>query len=86
MGFGLGIALLVIGLIFALAVNAQVSGIDLQMLGWILVLGGIVVIAITAVQLNTRRRHTATRTTTHADGSQTVSRAARGVRPAAAAL
>ena len=71
MGFGLGIALLVIGLILALAVNAQVSGVDLDMLGWILVLGGVIVIALTAVQLNTRRRATAVRTTTHSDGSQT---------------
>jgi uncharacterized protein YacL len=71
MGFGLGIALLVIGLIFALAVNAQVSGIDIDMLGWILVLGGVIVIGLTAVQLNTRRRATAVRTTTHSDGSQT---------------
>ena len=36
-------------------------------------LGGVVVIALTAVQLNTRRRATAVRTTTHADGSQTYS-------------
>jgi uncharacterized protein YacL len=73
MGYGLGIALLVIGLILALAVNASVSGVDIHTLGWILVLGGLVVLAITAVQLNTRRRTTAVRTTTHADGSQTVS-------------
>jgi hypothetical protein len=71
MGYGLGIALLVIGLILALAVNASVSGIDIHTLGWILVLGGIVVLALTAVQLNTRRRATAVRTTTHADGTQT---------------
>ncbi len=71
MGYGAGIALLVLGLVLALAVNAQVSGIDVQTLGWILALGGLVVIALTAVQMNTRRRATAVRTTTHADGSQT---------------
>jgi uncharacterized protein YacL len=71
MGFGLGIALLVIGLIFALAVNVQLSGINIDMLGWILVLGGVIVIGLTAIQLNTRRRATAVRTTTHPDGSQT---------------
>ena len=71
MGFGAGIALLVIGLILALAVNASISGIDIHTLGWILVLGGVIVIALTAVQLNTRRRATAVRTTTHSDGSQT---------------
>lgn len=72
MGFGLGIVLLVIGLILALAVNAQVSGIEVTTLGWILVLGGVIVMALTAVQLNTRRRGTAVRATTHSDGSQTV--------------
>ena len=71
MGFGAGIALLVIGLILALAVNASISGIDIHTLGWILVLGGVIVIALTAVQLNPRRRATAVRTTTHSDGSQT---------------
>ncbi|MCW2848300.1 MAG: hypothetical protein JWR90_2274 [Marmoricola sp.] len=73
MGYGLGIALLVIGLVLALAVNASVSGIDVQMLGWILVLGGVLVLVLTGVQLNMRRRTTAARVTTHADGSQTVS-------------
>ncbi len=72
MGYGLGIALLVIGLIFALAVNASVSGVDIHTLGWILVLGGVIVIAVTAAQLNTRRRATAVRATTHSDGSRTV--------------
>lgn len=72
MGYGLGIALLLLGLILALAVDAGVQGIDLQTIGWILVLGGVVVIAITAVQFNARRRATAVRTTTHSDGSQTV--------------
>ena len=73
MGYGAGIALLVLGLVLALAVNAQISGLDVHTLGWILVLGGVVVIALTAIQLNTRRRATAVRTTTHADGSQTYS-------------
>ena len=73
MGYGLGIALLLIGLVLALAVDASVSGIDIQTLGWILALGGVVVLVLTAVQLNARRRTTAARVTTHADGSQTVS-------------
>ena len=73
MGYGLGILLLVVGLVLALAVDASVSGIDIQTLGWILVLGGVIVLVLTAVQLNTRRRTTAARVTTHADGTQTVS-------------
>jgi uncharacterized protein YacL len=71
MGYGLGIVLLVIGLVLALAVNASVSGVDIQTLGWIVALGGVLVLVLTAVQLNTRRRTTAVRTTTHADGTQT---------------
>jgi uncharacterized protein YacL len=73
MGYGLGIALLVIGLVLALAVNASVSGIDIQTVGWIMVLGGVIVLVLTAVQLNTRRRTSAARVTTHADGTQTAS-------------
>lgn len=72
MGYGLGIALLVIGLIFALAVNADAPGVDVQTLGWILALGGVVVIALTAFQANHRREARSVRATTHADGSQTV--------------
>lgn len=72
MGYGLGVALIVLGLILALAVEASVSGLDIQMVGWILVLGGAVILGITAVQMNARRRATAVRTTTHSDGSQTV--------------
>ena len=71
MGYGLGIALLVIGLILALAVNAQVSGIEITTLGWILALGGVVVLVLTAIQVNSRRRARTVHTTTHSDGSQT---------------
>ena len=71
MGYGLGILLLVLGLVLALAVNASVSGVDIQTVGWILALGGVIVLVLTAVQLNARRRTTAVRTTTHADGTQT---------------
>jgi hypothetical protein len=83
MGYGLGIALLLLGLILALAVDAGVQGIDLQTIGWILVLGGVVVIVLTAVQLNARRRATAVRTTTHSDGSQTVVQSDRETDPPA---
>lgn len=74
MGYGLGIGLIVVGLIFALAIHASTPLIDLDTLGWILVLGGVVVMAVTAIQLNTRRRSTAVRRTRHADGTETVAR------------
>ncbi len=70
MGYGLGVALLVIGLILALAVEFDVAGLDIHVIGWILVIGGIAVIALTAVQLNTRRRQTTVATTTDAQGRQ----------------
>ena len=70
MGYGLGVALLVIGLILALAVNVSLAGLDIQVVGWILVIGGLAVIALTAVQLNTRRRQTTVATTTDSQGRQ----------------
>jgi hypothetical protein len=70
MGYGLGVALLAIGLILALAVRDSIEAIDLTMIGWILAGAGALVIVLTAVQLNRRRRSTAV--TRHRDGSQTV--------------
>ena len=71
MGYGLGVFLLALGLILALAVQDALSGINLQMIGWILALAGLLVIALTAVQANRSRRSTAV--TRHADGSETYS-------------
>jgi len=71
MGYGLGVFLLALGLILALAVTDAISGVDLTMIGWILTLAGVLVIVLTAVQANRARRSTAV--TTHADGSRTVS-------------
>lgn len=68
MGYGLGVFLLALGLILAFAVTDAISGIDLTMVGYILCLAGLLVIAITAVQTNTRRRHTTVATTTDAHG------------------
>lgn len=72
MGYGAGIALMVFGLVLALAVKAEAPGIDITTLGWILTLAGLVVLVLTAVQTNMRRRNSAVRATTHADGSRTV--------------
>lgn len=73
MGYGLGAFLLVVGLILALAVQDAVSGVDLQMIGWIMTLVGIAVLILTAVTMNSARRAKSTATTVHADGTQTVS-------------
>ena len=73
MGYGLGIFLLALGLILALAVQDAVEAIDLTMIGWIRAGAGVLVLALTAVQMNARRQHTSVARTTHADGSQSVS-------------
>jgi uncharacterized protein YacL len=73
MGYGLGIFLLVIGLILALAVQDAVDAIDLTLIGWILALAGVLVLVLTAVQANARRSHTTVARTTHPDGSQSTS-------------
>jgi hypothetical protein len=71
MGYGLGIFLLALGLILALAVQDTINNVDLTMVGWILVLAGALVIVLTAVQTNRGRSARTVSTTTHPDGSQT---------------
>jgi Na+/proline symporter len=73
MGYGFGAFLLVVGLVLALAVSDQISGVDLTMVGWIMALVGAAVIVLTALTWNRARgAHSMTRTT-HSDGTQTVS-------------
>ena len=52
MGYGFGAFLLVVGLVLALAVTDQVSGVDLTMVGWIMALVGALVIVLTAATMN----------------------------------
>jgi hypothetical protein len=42
MGLGVSILLIAAGAILAFAVNTQVSGVDIQTIGWILLIVGIV--------------------------------------------
>jgi membrane protein implicated in regulation of membrane protease activity len=72
MGYGFGGFLLVVGLILALAVTDQVNGIDLTMVGWIMAIVGAVLIAVTAMTWG-RRGSRSVETTTHRDGTQSVS-------------
>ena len=72
MGYGLGIFLLALGLVLALAVQDTLSGVDLTMIGWILAAVGLGAIILTAVTMTSNRRARSVQTTTHADGSQTV--------------
>jgi hypothetical protein len=71
MGYGLGISLLALGLILALAVQDNISNIDLTTVGWILALVGVLAIVLNAVSANRARGSRTVATTTHADGSQT---------------
>ena len=72
MGYGLGVFLLAAGLMLAFAVgDTYVAGVNLVTVGWILVLAGVLVIVLTAVQLNRGRSTRSVATTTHADGTQT---------------
>jgi uncharacterized protein (TIGR04206 family) len=70
MGYGLGVFLLAVGLILVFAVQDAISAVDLRVVGWILVLAGVLVIALTAVTMRSRTSRTVA-TTTHADGTQT---------------
>lgn len=70
MGYGLGVFLLALGLILALAVTDSINGVDLTMIGWILAAAGVLCIVLVAATAASRRRSTSV--TTHADGSRTV--------------
>ena len=62
MGYGLGIFLLAVGLILALAVTDQLANVDLTMVGWILFAAGALVVVLTAATAASRRRSTAVTT------------------------
>ena len=72
MGYGIGVFLLALGLILALAVRDSISGVDLTMVGWILAAVGVLALALTALTLNRRGGARVRTTATHADGGQTV--------------
>ena len=56
MSIGLGIVLFVIGAILAFALDLQVTGVDLDMVGYILMGAGAVVVIIGIILLAVRRR------------------------------
>ena len=72
MGYGSGAFLLAVGLILALAVDKQVQGVDINMIGWILAAVGAVVLVLSAITWNRGRANRSVATTTHRDGTQTV--------------
>ena len=56
MGIGGGIFLIAIGAIVAFAIHAQISWLDLRVVGWVLMLAGVAVLWVTIWFWNNRRR------------------------------
>jgi hypothetical protein len=62
MGIGSGIFLLAAGAILAFAVHATVAGINIQIVGWVLMATGVLSLTLTMLVFSPRRRQTLTRT------------------------
>ncbi|HSK27524.1 MAG TPA: DUF6458 family protein [Jiangellales bacterium] len=58
MGIGASIFLIALGLVLALAVEFEVAGIDIQVIGWILTIVGVVGLIMTMLVWGPRRRAT----------------------------
>jgi Domain of unknown function (DUF6458) len=56
MGIGGSIFLIALGAILAFAVNAHVSGIDINVVGYVLMLAGLIGLLVTLWYWNSRRR------------------------------
>lgn len=56
MGIGVSVFLMAIGAILAFAVHTTVSGISIQMVGWILIAAGVVGLVTTMFFFGPRRR------------------------------
>ena len=61
MGIGASIFLIAVGLILALAVHFDISGLDINVIGWILVIVGVVGLIMTALVFAPRRRRVVAR-------------------------
>jgi len=62
MGIGFSIFLLAVGAILAFAVDATFAGLDLHVVGWILIAAGALGLVLTMVLLTPRRRRTVVET------------------------
>jgi hypothetical protein len=56
MGVGTGLVLIALGAILAFATNFSLSGVDVQMVGWILIVVGIAMLVITLAYTRPRAR------------------------------
>ena len=55
MGIGIGVFLLALGAVLAFAVDASVSGIELNVVGWILMIAGAIGVAVGAIAASRHR-------------------------------
>jgi len=55
MGIGVGVFLIAVGAIVTFAVHATVAGLDLHVVGWVLMLAGVAGLALFFVMWNRRR-------------------------------
>jgi hypothetical protein len=62
MGIGLGIFLVAVGAILTFAVDATVAGLDIKVVGVILMVAGVIGLALTLLVFAPRRRRTVTET------------------------
>ena len=67
MGIGASIFLLVVGAILTFALDLNVSGVDMDVVGWILMIGGVVGLIFTTLIWGPRQRTTVTREHEHTD-------------------
>ena len=59
MSLGVGVVLIVLGAIVAFALDFNISGVEEYVLGWILILGGVLAIGLGLLQTaQHRRQHT----------------------------
>ena len=61
MGIGASIFLIVAGAIITFALDVEVGGVDLDVVGWILMVGGVIGLIFTTLIWGPRRRSTVTR-------------------------
>ena len=62
-----GILLIVVGAILTFATNLHVEGVSLDVVGWILMIGGVVGLIFTAFIWGPRQRTTVTREDSHTE-------------------
>ncbi len=67
MGIGASILLIAVGAILAFAVDFNISGLDIHVIGWILLVVGVVGLIMTALIWGPRRRRAAAAPTTRVE-------------------